>query len=340
MERNSLLATLVATALAMSSAGAAATEDTAPMQVQVDGATISVIANNAPLRDVLVELRDQAGFSLVKGSEPLQSPVTVELDGFPWPEGLAALLRGYRYALAMDPETNRPATLVILSSKVAELSGNAEGGAPEGSAELAASDAQASTAEEAVASMDEAARTAEEAAASMEEAARIADELIAQRENPLEHAMRQAREAAAKAAAAAKLPQGESGPDSERGYADSLRALGAFQDPDRLSVLDPALDSRSKDVRAAALDALRDGTVRDESVLSRVRSLITSDPDPSVRRGALEVYARYGSPAEVLALVQSLGRTSGAARDIAVREWLRIERELAEASQADQQLRR
>jgi hypothetical protein len=37
-------------------------------------------------------------------------------------------------------------------------------------------------------------------------------------------------------------------------------------------------------------------------------------------------------------MVQSLGRVSGPARDIAVREWLRSEKEMAEAPLADKQV--
>ena len=123
-------------------------------------------------------------------------------------------------------------------------------------------------------------------------------------------------------------------------YAESLRALGHFHDPVRLDVLAPALHSQSTRVRRAALEALRDGTVRDEAVLGQVRGMATGDSDPSVRRDALEVYVRYGNPTDVLSLVQSLGRASGPTRDIAVREWLRIEKEMADTPLADKQLKR
>jgi hypothetical protein len=45
-------------------------------------------------------------------------------------------------------------------------------------------------------------------------------------------------------------------------------------------------------VRRAALEALRDGTVRDEALLARVRRRVSADPAPSVQRQALEVYVR------------------------------------------------
>ena len=92
-------------------------------------------------------------------------------------------------------------------------------------------------------------------------------------------------------------------------------------------------------MRSAALEALRDGTVSDAAVLDLVLSMAIGDVDPFIRRDALEVYVRYGDQADVLALVQALARKDGPTRDIAVREWLRIEQERADARLADEQVR-
>ncbi len=270
--------------------------------------------------------------------------MTIDLEAVPWRDGLAKLLRGFRYALAMNPETNQPDRLVILSS--------------DGSATPTASgDGETESAATATASDDGNTRqAADRGEHSLEEAIRIANELMAQREDPLQYALRQAREAAAAAGAAQEAAEKEQarraaegedaaalddGPqDAYRAYADSLRVLGQFQDAERLDVLAPALGSTSTEVRSAALEALRDGTAsEDPTVLGQVRGMATGDADPFVQRDALEVYVRYGDQSEVLSLVQSLGRTSGPTRDIAVREWIRIEKERADAPLADEQLR-
>jgi len=323
MRNQTLIATAMAAILAAASSWCAAGEGgSTPVTVQVHGKSITVVSDHAPLKDILGQLQQQSGFELVEGSASLLRPVTVDLDHVPWQEGMAELLHGFRYALAMDPETGRPAKLVLLSS---------DGSANEDEATASAPD----TARAADGSSD-----ANQPMSSMEEATRIANELMAQSENPLQHAMRKAREAATGAEGAQASPEaGEDAQGREARYADSLRALGQFPDPERLDVLAPALGAKSRTVRSAALEALRDGTVRDESVLGSVRGMATGDSDPIVQRQALEVYVRYADRSEVLALVQSMGRTSGPARDIAVREWMRIEKEIADAPLADQQLK-
>jgi hypothetical protein len=329
---NQLLATVFATALCASSTGStAAAQGPTPVRVEAKGETMTVDADNVPLKDVLDQLQEQAGFVLIETADALQSPVTITLDDVPWRGGLAKLLRGFRYALAMNPETKQPARLVILSSEGSAASaspGDGETATPVGTP--------------ATGGAVHGSQAPDRAVSSLEEATRIANELIAQRENPLQFAMRKAREAAAEAEAARKASESEAGggqtQDRDRRYAESLRALGQFQDPERLEVLAPALGSDSKDVRTAALEALRDGTVNDDAVLDQVRSMATGDADPYVQRDALEVYVRYGDQSDVLSLVQSLGRTSGPTRDIAVREWLRLEKERAEAALPDQQL--
>ena len=333
MKTNQLLATVFAIALCASSTRlTAAAEGTTPVRVEADGEVMTIIANNVPLKDVLDQLQEQVGFALIETSDSLQSPVTVRLDGVPWREGFAKLLRGFHYALAMNPETKQPARLVILSSEGSAASASPGGGGTETQVGTPASGGSGNLSQ-----------APDQAASSLEEATRIANELIAQRENPLQFAMRKAREAAAEAEAARKASEseteGDQTQDRDRRYAESLRALGQFQDPERLEVLAPALGSDSKNVRTAALEALRDGTVGDVAVLDQVRSMATGDADPYVQRDALEVYVRYGDQSDVLSLVQTLGRASGPTRDIAVREWLRIEKERADADLGDQQLR-
>lgn len=190
---------------------------------------------------------------------------------------------------------------------------------------------------------------------SIEEANRIAEELASQQEDPLQYAMRKAKEAQAaieEAMEQAKLERARRAAGGEdigelddskaqiayKTYAEALRALGEFQDAARMEVLAPALNSDNAMVRSAALDAMRDGTVYDADVLNQVLSLAIRDTDVGVQRGALEVYVRYADQADVLSLVQAIARAEGPTRDIAVREWLRIENEIADAALADAQL--
>ncbi|HEX9821491.1 MAG TPA: HEAT repeat domain-containing protein [Methylomirabilota bacterium] len=86
----------------------------------------------------------------------------------------------------------------------------------------------------------------------------------------------------------------------------ALLALGDFQDPRTLALLHPALRSDSPDVRQAALAAMREGTVDEPRVLADVRSVVTSDPDPTVREAALEVLVRYDETVEARELLRVL----------------------------------
>lgn len=191
---------------------------------------------------------------------------------------------------------------------------------------------------------------------SREEAMRLARELAQQQEDPLTSALREAQEALAENETARqrveeervrRLAAGEDptqvgalAPDGQYAarYAQALAGLGAFQDAKRLEALAPALEYEDTGVRMAALQALRDGTVHDPVVLSRVLEIANADPDPRIQREALEVYVRYGDPEDVLSLVQMLGRREGPLRDIAVREWNRIELERAETAAGDRQV--
>ena len=126
---NPLLATAFAAALFTSFAGPAIGEDPTPLRIEAQGETVTIIARDVPLKDVLDQLQQQAGFALVENTSSLQRPVTITLEAVPWREGLAKLLCGFRYALAMDPQTNQPDRLVILSSEetgIPEPSGDGE----------------------------------------------------------------------------------------------------------------------------------------------------------------------------------------------------------------------
>jgi HEAT repeat protein len=120
----------------------------------------------------------------------------------------------------------------------------------------------------------------------------------------------------------------------------ALLALGNFQDPRTLEVLGPALHSDKAEVRKAALEAMRWGTVEDKTTLTDVRSVVTSDPDPAVRQAGLDVIVLYDDKSpETHALLKDLAaEEDGASRDFALRELKRIEMEAKARSLPDPQV--
>src|SRR5262249_35170130 len=120
----------------------------------------------------------------------------------------------------------------------------------------------------------------------------------------------------------------------------ALLALGDFQDPRTLEVLRPALRSDKAEVRKAALEAMRWGTVEDKPTLAEIRAMAASDSDPAVRQAGLDVLVRYDDTSpETHALLRDLATEEGGAyRDFAQRELERIEMEAKARSLPDPQL--
>jgi len=120
----------------------------------------------------------------------------------------------------------------------------------------------------------------------------------------------------------------------------ALLALGDFQDPRTLEVLRPALRSDKAEVRKAALEAMRWGTVEDKPTLAEIRAMVTSDSDPAVRQAGVDVIVRYDDTSpETQALLKGLAAEEGGAyRDFAQRELERIEMEAKARSFPDPQL--
>ncbi|MEM8994106.1 MAG: HEAT repeat domain-containing protein, partial [Acidobacteriota bacterium] len=119
-------------------------------------------------------------------------------------------------------------------------------------------------------------------------------------------------------------------PTAVHAYAASVGDLASHPSPETLDALTRAVQHEEPSVRLAALTALREGASQgrpNSAALLTARALITTDPDPRIRRQAFEAYCRWGDQDDVLVLSQSLGRRPGPVRDVAVREWLRIERE-------------
>lgn len=337
-----LLSTVFALVISVVQCPIATAADAVSFIVRNEGTTFSVDVSDVPLMEVLVQLQEQCGFTFVENSSALDLPVSIKLESVLWRDGLQTLLRGFRYALAMDLQKGQPETLVILSEETG-VTKLADEGIPNAATVKAVVDSESGNG------------MPDRSKSSIEEANRIAEELASQQEDPLQYAMRKAKEAQAaieEAMEQAKLERARRAAGGEdigelddskaqiayKTYAEALRALGEFQDAARMEVLAPALNSDNAMVRSAALDAMRDGTVYDADVLNQVLSLAIRDTDVGVQRGALEVYVRYADQADVLSLVQAIARAEGPTRDIAVREWLRIENEIADAALADAQL--
>ncbi len=170
----------------------------------------------------------------------------------------------------------------------------------------------------------------QQAGNTLQEATAIAEQLVAQRANPTDVALERVK-AKRIALEFADLPVvREEVPAAVTAYAASVENLARHPNAETLSALTTAVQHQEPIVRMAALTALREGASQGRPgsiALVAARSLITTDADPRIRRQAFEAYCRWGDQDDVLGLSQTLGRKPGPVRDLAVREWLRIERE-------------
>ena len=121
----------------------------------------------------------------------------------------------------------------------------------------------------------------------------------------------------------------------------AIRELGNFQDPRTIKVLGPALHSHVTEVRKAALEAMREGTVEDKATLADVRYAVTNDADPEVRQAALEVLVRYDESPEAKRVLEKLAADPrGPHREQARRELARMEYEADARSRPDTQVQK
>ena len=181
---------------------------------------------------------------------------------------------------------------------------------------------------------------------SLEEATAIAAQLTQRQANPVRVAIATTARARATLDALPTWP-GRQGSNALEGayeqaierYAESVLELGETPHPDTLAELSAAIRHSDDRVRYAALTALREGAVSSSHspILSDARALITGDPVPVIRRQAFEVYCRWGDQDDVLSLSMTLGRAPGPVQDLAVREWIRIEKERLSATQSSQE---
>lgn len=164
---------------------------------------------------------------------------------------------------------------------------------------------------------------------SLQEATAIAEQLAAARLDPVRFAIDRA-ESARRDLEHQEHRGAGAGEKAVSRYAQRLAALVAVPRAETLSELTAALHRPEVELQLIALTALREGASvgreRSEALLL-ARQLLLDSPEPVVRRQAFEAYSRWGNQDDVLSLSQELGRTPGPVRDLAVREWLRIERE-------------
>ena len=178
---------------------------------------------------------------------------------------------------------------------------------------------------------------------SLEEATAIAAQLLQRQRSPLAAALARVEQARVALHSVALSP-GSPGFERLEGdydiavsrYADRLAELGTTPDRRTLGELSSAIRHSDDQVRMAAVTALREGAASDPSdpILGDVRALVTGDPSPEIRRQAFEAYCRWGNQDDVLSLSMAQGRVAGPLQDLAVREWLRIERERESAAEA------
>ena len=275
------------------------------LQVSVHSDKLDIVAKDVPLVDVLSALDEQAKitFSVIGEAEINQLHVSEEFKDLPLDQAIARLLKGLSYSLLRDKE-GRLSKVIIL--------GKDEGGGvnladnPRG---ILTGTEESDTASEVTESPSEVSAT--EAAQSSEA---VEDEL-AQR---------------VKAARIARTPEEK---------AEALRRLGDFQDSRTLEALQPALEAEQTEVRRAALEAMRWGTVYDPKALKEVRKLAEEDADPQVRRSALEVIVCYDTSSEARELLERHAQGGDKVlRDFAIRELQRMDEEATAAAAADEQI--
>jgi hypothetical protein len=328
-----LAATLLVFGQAAGGEEQARSADASPIQLEIGDGVFTLVATEVELSEIIDALAEAAEFEVSGQVDTSEDRVSAELTRVFWRDGLGRLLSEWSFTLVMKPGASTPEKLLIGSRKMAvrPASAPASGKSDVARGDPAApalADKEDDPPEEAPVEPEPDAPTAE---TSLEEATRIANELAEAQEDPVSAAIERAKAAAAAAADAPEDPM-----SAER-YAEALGALQDVQDSRVLDVASQALQSPSYQARAAALRAIRynSETSSDPMLLGELSGVVTSDPNPQVRREALEVLVRYGDSAEVLSLVQTLGRTESPVRDIAVREWLRIEKEMQEQARMD-----
>ena len=174
---------------------------------------------------------------------------------------------------------------------------------------------------------------------SLAEATAIAATLASRVKNPLGTALDEAEQAGA-LVASIPMPLAGQEPSSEyeaavEAYGDKLLALASFPDSSTVGTLAQGIQHESSEIRLAALSALKEGALSGggAAVLSWIQQIATSDPSPVVRREAFEVFCRWGNQSDVYGLATSLGRNPGPVQDLAVREWIRLEKERIERAE-------
>jgi len=278
-------------------------------QVTVHSDMLAVRAKEVPLSEVLAAISDQAKvkFTVVGEGKVDEVLISDDFAGLPLERGIARLLKGLSYSLIADKAG--------VLRKVIILGRGTSGGSTRGD-----TSAMLENRPEAESVGD---RMAEASTAAMLENRPVAESHEASFESET------ADDRLAEAITAAKAAQN---PEEQ---VNALLKLGDYQDNRTLEALMPALQSPHTEVRKAGLAAMRWGTVHDASALNDVRRAAEYDPDPGVRRSALEVLVRYDETPEGRALLERLAEGGDEAFRELSKEHLRRMDEEAAASTSD-----
>ena len=269
---------------------------TAGLQVSVQSDKLDISARDVSLVDVMAALDEQAEitFRVIGDAEIQQLKVWQEFRDLPLDKGIARLLRGLSYSV-LSNEAGQPRKIIILGRD--QRGGVNWKDAPH---PLFGGD------EAGDAGSQEPVSSSEVAATETAYLSEAVEDVLAQ---------------TVKAAQVARTPKAR---------AEALRRLGDFQDSRTLEALQPALGAEETEVRLAALEAMRWGTVYESAALEEVRKLAEEDVDPQVKHSALEVVVRYDSSPEARALLERYARSGDEVlRSFASRELQRMDEEAA-----------
>jgi hypothetical protein len=278
------------------------------------GDVIALEAEDATLREVLLEIGEAVPLTLVERGAAPDQPVSLTLEAATWPGLFRKLLGRESHLLTLDGETGTPRRLVVRWDAVGDARvGTAAAGAATGRATDAESRIRA-------------------AAGGVLAPPDAAGEAIARMEDA-----RDAFEAAR---------GGPNAAEAREAYLDAMSDLDSRDEPRAVEALVPALDMDDRDARLASLESLRwlSETARNRDAVDAAMSAFETAEDDAVERAALEVLVRYGDQQKVMRMLEPLALSDGPNRDIAVREWIRIRDEQvaqkASARGGDRQLRK
>lgn len=269
----------LAAGLAFSLSIAMAEQQQATLYVDLDDATLTVVANEVPLKDLLEEIALRAGL-IVYSRESLDEPVTMSVDRVPLPDVLRRLLRNCDYTLhyVFDATREQPvfgSRLWILGDETPSMmpASPVAGEPREMSLRYAAGDPERIRLR-AISSLE-----------TWEAGSDIGADLRAALRDPAV-AVRE----------------------------EAVNVLGELDWPAARPVLQDALDDPAARVRLAAISVLGDSG-RDEAAI--VLGGLFDDPDRAVREAVIHAMADIGTPLAYEYLRQALADGDATNREMA-----------------------